>query len=61
MSKLNTNYLGNDQAISRVRRKYISSLLITTTPVIDYADHPMQPLSVGEIFPYLSKRQKTKK
>ena len=57
MSDSNKVCVGDNQETSRTTRKYRSSLLITTTPVIDYANHSMQPLSLRDIFPYLSKRQ----
>jgi len=60
MSELNNNCI-EDQPTSRTVRKYRASLLIATTPVLDYVNGSMQPLTLHEIFPYLSKRQKTKK
>jgi len=59
VSKLHNNGI-DDKPTSSTIRKCRALLLIATTPVVGYANHPMQPLTLREIFPYLSKNKKLK-
>ena len=59
MSELNKIAAGdNPQPTTQYRKKSLAMLTIATTEMTDYANHPMQPLSLHEIFPYLSKDKK---
>lgn len=58
MSELKKITAGDNPQPTQYRKKSLAMLTIATTEMTDYANHPMQPLSLREIFPYLSKNKK---
>ena len=60
MSELNKIAASDNPQSTQYRKKSLAMLTIATTQVIEYDNHPMQSLSLREIFPYLSKNKKLK-
>lgn len=58
MSNLDNHCIEDNQLTSKKIRKRRASLLIATTPVLDYVNGSMQPIILNEIVPYLSKNKK---
>ena len=58
MRELNKIAVGHNPQPTQYRKKSLAMLTIATTEMTDYSNHPMQSLSLREIFPYLSKNKK---